>query len=94
MASEPGTIVRADRLERGRAVSDERDGALACAAVTVTGAAAGKARRADYASTIGLKPAQAMRLMSKGMLAGSIILARRGSSITFFMMRFWSAFDL
>jgi hypothetical protein len=44
--------------------------------------------RTAYASTIGLKPAQAMRFMSKGMLSGSIILARRGSSITFFMMRF------
>jgi hypothetical protein len=35
-----------------------------------------------------------MRLMSNGMLAGSIILAMRGSAITYFMMRFWSAFDL
>jgi hypothetical protein len=57
-------------------------------------AAAGVFHRAAYASTIVLKPAQAMRLMSKGILAGSIILERRGSSITFFMMRFWSAFDL
>jgi hypothetical protein len=50
--------------------------------------------RAAYASTIGLNPAQAMRLMSKGMLSGPIILERRVSSITFFMTRFWSAFDL
>ena len=48
----------------------------------------------NYISTLLLKPPQNMRLASKGIFFGSIILASRGSFITFFMMRSRSARDL